>query len=455
MQYLIKNKKSILGAWVAMSSTISGIYLYEGKQNVSLLDDNKKKALESSAINILKNDDGLSSKIATTTSKETKTVTTKSWTYYKGLKINDPDDRFRLFTGSGSVQLGNEVAGYLGVTVGNAAIKRFADGEVSIQVQENVRGKDVFILQSTSAPVNDNMIELLLMVSCMRRSSARRITVVMPYVAYARASLLQDKQVPISARAIAIMLETMGVDRVVSVDLHSGQIQGFFKPQIPTDNLEATRVGANYFADALPDLKNPLVVAIRTYSVSRAKDFRETLVARGKRMANESIANARLAMVIRNAKGSADASLNSNIEREGEGVNEEQTVGIELVGIANRIDGDVILIDDIIDTGRTLCAAAEAVKARGARNVYAFSTHGLFTQGALERIAKSSLDRVIVTNTVQTSAVENPKIVRLSLAPLLAETIRRIHEKESLSETVYKMQPNFEADQKKQNSMST
>jgi len=314
--------------------------------------------------------------------------------------------------------------------VGRADIGRFSDGEVNIQILDNVRGKDVYIIQSTSPPVSDSYMELLLMVSCLRRSSARRITVIMPYVGYARASVMQDSAVPISARAIADMLETVGVDRVVGVDLASAQMQGFFKPNVPTDNLEAVRVGANYFADAI-ELQAPIIVAIRTNTVQRAKDFRDTFTARGTREKNAELASARLGMVIR-----PDVSNPVVTEREGEGVLEDRTAGIELVGFPDQIDGDVILVEDIIDTARTLCAAAWAVKARGARNIYVFSTHGLFTKGALERIEKSPINAVVVTNTVERKDdTPEPKIIRLSLAPLLAETIRRIHEKESLSES--------------------
>ena len=372
-----------------------------------------------------------------------KPVTTKSWTYYSGLPISDKE-QFRLFTGNGNPELAKEVARYLGVELSKCEVSRFADGEANIQIMENVRGKDVFVVQSTSSPVNDNYMELLLMVSCLRRSSAKRITVIAPYVGYARASVLQDKAVPISARAIAIMLETMGVDRVVGVDLHAGQIQGFFNPTVPTDNLESGKVGANYFADAF-NLQTPTVVAIRTYSVARAKDFREALASRGRKTANESLANARLGMVIRN--DDATTPILDTV-REGEGEQEEQPVGIELVGIGEKLEGDVILLDDIIDTSRTLCAAAFAVKARGARKIYAFASHGLFTEGALERIKASPIDCVIVTNTVASIPDETiksgNKIVRLSLAPLLAETIRRIFERESLGETVFKMAPIFQ-----------
>jgi ribose-phosphate pyrophosphokinase len=363
-----------------------------------------------------------------------KVVTTKSWSYYSGLQIAD-QEQFRLFTGNGNPALAREVSQYLGVSLSRAEIGRFADGEVNIQILDNVRGKDVYIIQSTSPPVSDNYMELLLMVSCLRRSSARRITVIMPYVGYARASVMQDAAVPISARAIADMLETMGVDRVVGIDLASAQMQGFFKPNVPTDNLEAVRVGANYFADAI-ELHQPIIVAIRTNTVQRARDFRDTLTRRGVRDANKHLQDARLGMVIRPAAATTVLAT-ATTEREGEGLQEAVTSGIELVGFPEQIDGDVILVEDIIDTARTLCAAAHAVKQRGARNIYVFSTHGLFSKGASERIDSSPIDKVVVTNTVprpESAGGEN-KIIRLSIAPLLAETIRRIHEKESLSDS--------------------
>ena len=373
-------------------------------------------------------------------SRKPQPVTTKSWTYYSGLPIVDKD-QFRIFTGNGNPDLATEIARYLDVKLGKSEVSKFSDGEANIQILENVRGKDVFVVQSTSPPVDDNFMELLLMVSCLRRSSAKRITVVVPYLGYARASVLQDQPTPISARAIAIMLETMGVDRVVGVDLNAGQIQGFFNPTVPTDNLESSKVGANYFADSF-DLQNPTVVAIRANSVARAKDFREALANRGRKSGNMTLANAHLGMVIR-----TDSKPSSNpVEREGEGIQEEQALGIELVGL-NEIDGDVILIDDILDTGRTLYAAAYAVKARGAKKIYAFATHGLFTKGAKERIKDSPIDYVVVTNTVASTedevASSGDKIVRLSLAPLLAETIRRIYVRESLGETVFRMAPSY------------
>lgn len=373
-------------------------------------------------------------------------VTTKTWTYYSGQPIADKDN-FKLFSGNGNPKLAKDIAMYLDVELGKCDVSQFADGETAIQINENVRGKDVYVVQSTSGPVNDNYMELLLMVSCLRRSSAKRITVVCPYVGYARASVLEDKQIPISAKAIALMLETVGVDRVVAVDLHASQIQGFFHPQVPLENLESTKVGASYFADTFPESVTPMVVAIRTYSVARAKEFQKSLHLIGQKREQENFKNASLGMVIRNTPDLSQepSGSSASTEREGEGQVEEQSVGIELVGI-DKINEDVILVDDIFDTGRTICAAAHAVKQRGARKIYAFVTHGLFSPGALQRIRDSPIDLVVVTNTVAVTPREfeesGRKIVRLNLAPLLAETIRRMHEKESLGASVFRMTNN-------------
>lgn len=275
-------------------------------------------------------------------------------------------------------------------------------------MHDNVRGKDVYIIQPTCPPVNEHLLELLLMVSTMRRASAERITAVIPYYAYARQDRKMTARVPISAADVARLLEAMGVDRVVAVDLHCGQIQGFFGPRVPVDNLDAGTVGVNYFA--AKDIANPVVVSPDAGGVYRAKQFREGL--------NSAIAglDCGLAMIIKQ-RPKAGA-----IER------------MDLVGSVT--DSDVIIVDDMIDTAGTLSAAADQLKQHGARRVFAFASHGLFSGPASDRIQKSALEEVVITNTIPLSANAraNEKIVSLSVAPLLAEAIKRVHYRRSVSE---------------------
>lgn len=273
-------------------------------------------------------------------------------------------------------------------------------------VHENVRGKDVYIIQPTSPPVNEHLMELLLMVSTMRRASARRITAVIPYYGYARQDRKMTARVPISAADVARLLEAMGVDRVIAVDLHCGQIQGFFGPRVPVDNLDAGTVGVEYFGDL--NLYNPVVVSPDAGGVYRAKKFRDGLNQTHR-------VDADLAMIIKQRRGAGQ------IER------------MDLVGSVE--DSDVVIVDDMIDTAGTLCTAADELKAKGARRVFAFASHGLFSGPASSRIQKSCLEQVVVVNTVplRGPATTNKKIHQLSVAPLLAETIRRVHNKKSVS----------------------
>lgn len=273
-------------------------------------------------------------------------------------------------------------------------------------VHENVRGKDVYILQPTSPPVNEHMMELLLMVSTMRRASARRITAVIPYYGYARQDRKMTARVPISAADVARLLESMGVDRVIAVDLHCGQIQGFFGPRVPVDNLDAGMVGVEYFGEK--GLFNPVIVSPDAGGVYRAKKFRDGLNA-------SHHIDADLAMIIKQRRGAG------SIER------------MDLVGSVD--DADVVIVDDMIDTAGTLCTAADELKHHGARRVFAFASHGLFSGPAPGRISKSCLEEVVVCNTVPLdgAAKVNSKITQLSVAPLLAEAIIRVHTKKSVS----------------------
>jgi ribose-phosphate pyrophosphokinase len=320
-----------------------------------------------------------------------------------------------LFTGNANPALAKEIAGLLGKSLGEIRVGRFADGETSVRVLENVRGKDVFVVQPTCQPVNEHLMELLLMISTMRRASADKITAIIPYYGYARQDRKMTSRVPISAADVARLLEALGVDRVVAVDLHSGQIQGFFGPRVPVDNLEAGFVSVEYFARK--GLVSPVIVSPDAGGVYRAKTFREALAHRMRpAAAGEAAPDVGLAMIIKQRP------------RAGE---------IERMDLVGTVEGsDCIIVDDMIDTAGTLATAAAVLKENGARRVFAMASHGLFSGPASERIARSQLEEVVVTNTVPLNpdARTNAKIVQLSVATLLAETIKRVHTKRSVSQ---------------------
>eukprot|EP00922_Rhytidocystis_sp_ex-Travisia-forbesii_P022157 GHVS01032443.1.p1 GENE.GHVS01032443.1~~GHVS01032443.1.p1 ORF type:complete len:558 (+),score=129.65 GHVS01032443.1:240-1913(+) len=321
-----------------------------------------------------------------------------------------------IFCGNSNRPLAESVADCLGTKLGRVSVQRFADGEVSMQFLDSLRGKDVYIIQPTAPPVNENLMELLFMISTCRRSSARKITAVIPYYGYARQDRKLSSRVPISAADVARMIECMGVDRVVAVDLHCGQIQGFFGPRVPVDNLEAQLIGLEYFTEEQV-LQNPVVVSPDAGGVYRARKFQKGLIARGHK-------DCGIAMLIKQRPRA------NEIER------------MDLVGTVTG--SDVVIVDDMIDTAGTLCEAAKELKQRGAKRVFAFATHGLFSGPAIQRIHSSALEKVVVTDTLKcreltTSAPrgggdleEVGKIKRISVAVLLADTIRRLHQKESL-----------------------
>ncbi|EUD69145.1 ribose-phosphate pyrophosphokinase [Plasmodium inui San Antonio 1] len=312
-----------------------------------------------------------------------------------------------LFSGSSNPLLSKNIADHLGTTLGRVHLKRFADGEVSMQFLESIRGKDVYIIQPTCPPVNENLIELLLMISTCRRASAKKITAVIPYYGYARQDRKLSSRVPISAADVARMIEAMGVDRVVAIDLHSGQIQGFFGPRVPVDNLEAQLIGLDYFTKK--DLYKPVIVSPDAGGVYRARKFQDGLNHRG-------VSECGIAMLIK------QRTKPNEIEK------------MDLVG--NVYDSDVIIVDDMIDTSGTLCEAAKQLKKHGARRVFAFATHGLFSGPAIDRIENSPLEEVVVTDTVKSNKNIDSckKITKLSVSVLVADAIRRIHQKESLND---------------------
>jgi len=348
------------------------------------------------------------------------------------------ESRMKIFSGNANWHLANEISMHLGTQLGRAAVRRFPDGEVSVHVLDNVRGKDVFLVQPLAPPVNENLMELLLLTTTLRRSSARRITAVIPYYGYCRSTHKnKNERTPIAAADVAKMLQVAGVDRVIAVDLHHAQIQGFFGPSTPVDNLDVSSLAIPYFKTKF--LRSPVIVSPDPNGAARAKVFRDKLI--------KSKIDASLAVIVdHNSKkrgweedqGDVDAAVNLNT------INDwtfQQLEGIELVG--DVTGKDVIIFDDMIESGARITRAAKKLKLAGARRVFAFATHGLFLGKAYERIEKSDLIEVVCVNTVPlrtinvggvNSWVYSNKVHQLSVAALLAEAIRRIHKKQSVTE---------------------
>ncbi|MBI1962195.1 MAG: ribose-phosphate pyrophosphokinase [Candidatus Rokubacteria bacterium] len=303
----------------------------------------------------------------------------------------------KLFTGNANRPLAEEIAQYLRVPLSDAEVTRFSDGEVYVQVNENVRGADVFLVQPTCPPVNDTLMELLIMTDAMRRASARRITAVLPYYGYARQDRKVQPRVPISAKLVADLLEAAGIDRVLALDLHAGQIQGFFK--IPVDHLFAAPVMIDYLGKK--ELRDAVIVAPDAGGVERARAIAKRL-------------NAGLAIIDKRREGPNSA------------------VAMHLIGDVR--DRDAVVIDDMIDTASTLIQAVGALVREGARRVLACGVHAVLSGPAMERIAGSPLEEVVVTNSIPVSdAKRAARVTVLSVAPLLGEAIRRIHDEESVS----------------------
>lgn len=335
-------------------------------------------------------------------------MTAQEWEIEKATKkAKQHSGGIKLFSGNGNLALSLEICRHLGINLGKATVGRFADGEANVVVHENVRGKDCYVIQPTCPPVNDNIMELLLMVSTLRRASARRITVVIPYYGYARQDRKMTARVPISAADVARLIEAMGVDRVIAVDLHCGQIQGFFGPRVPVDNLDGGIVGLDYFGSK--DLHNPVVVSPDAGGVYRAKKFKEGL------MHKYDMQDIGLAMIV---KQRARAGLVDTMD---------------LVGDVKNCD--CILVDDMIDTAGTLCKAADVLIENGARRVFAFASHGLLSGPGNDRLANSKMEEIVILNTIPTSPQReaNEKLTMLSVAPLLAQAIFNIHAKKSIS----------------------
>jgi len=306
----------------------------------------------------------------------------------------------KLFAGNSNRALAEGVARYLNVPIGKASVRRFADQEIFVEIQENVRGEDVFILQSTSMPTNDHLMELLIMIDAFMRSSARRITAVIPYFGYARQDRRASGRTPISAKLVANMITQAGADRVLTLDLHAGQIQGFF--DIPTDNLFSVPVMARDVKAKYKQLGNIMVVSPDVGGVVRARALAKRL-------------DAQLAIV------------DKRRERPGES---------EVMNVIGDVSGkDCLLFDDIVDSGGTLCNAADALLAEGASSVTAYITHGVLSGGAVARIAGSKLQELVISDSIQpTQAVMDATNIRVvSIADLIGEAISRTATEESVS----------------------
>jgi ribose-phosphate pyrophosphokinase len=312
--------------------------------------------------------------------------------------------RMILFSGNANPVLAQQIADHLKMPLGNAVVGRFSDGEIMVEIMENVRGKDVFIIQPTCAPSNDNLMELVIMADALRRASATRITAVVPYFGYARQDRrVRSARVAISAKIVADMMASVGINRLLTVDLHADQIQGFF--DMPVDNVYATPVILEDIRKK--DLKNIMVVSPDVGGVVRAR-------ATAKRL--------------------DDVEL-SIIDKRRTGPNQAQVMHI----IGDVRGRDCVLVDDIIDTGGTLCLAAKALKEHGAARVFAYCTHPVLSGPALSNIANSCIDEMVVTNTIplHADALKVKQIRQVSLSAMLAEAIRRVSESESISSMFY------------------
>ena len=305
----------------------------------------------------------------------------------------------KVFSGTANLPLAEEICRHLGIAIGKANTSRFSDGEYNFQILENVRGQDCFLVQPTCPPVDQNIMEMLIMLDAFRRSSAKRITAVIPYYGYARKDRKDRPRVPISSKLVANLISEAGADRVLLFDLHAGQIQGFF--DIPADHLYAAPVLVKYFQDlALPDLT---VVAPDAGGVERARAYAKRL-------------GAELAII----------DKRRDYDRLGE---------VEVLHVVGEVEGrTALIVDDMIDTAGTLVKAAEALKRNGAETVYATATHAVFSGPAIQRIEASPIKEVVVTDTIPTErSGQSTKVTSMSVAALLAQAIISIHDETSVS----------------------
>lgn len=301
-----------------------------------------------------------------------------------------------LFSGNSNPRLAKEIAEYLDVRLGDIEVSRFSEGEIRVKINENVRGRDVFIIQSTCPPVNETLMELLIIIDAMKRASASRITAVIPYFGYARQDRKDQPRVPITAKLVANLITAAGTDRIITVDLHAGQIQGFF--DIPLDHLFAATILIKYIKDM--NLENLVIVSPDVGGVKMARAFAKRL--------------------------GADLAVVDKRRISGE--------EIEVMNLMGEVEGkSVIIVDDLVATAGSLVEAVEEVRKRGAKKVYAGITHPVLSGKAIERIEESALEKLIVTDTIPLGDKRDNKIVVLSVASLLGEAIKRIHLNESVS----------------------
>lgn len=306
----------------------------------------------------------------------------------------------KIFAGNSNSALAEKVVERLDVPLGRSTVGRFSDGEINVEIGENVRSNDVFVIQSTSSPANENLMELLIMIDALRRASADHITAVLPYYGYARQDRKVKPRTPITAKLVADLIETAGATRVLSIDMHAGQIQGFFN--IPFDHLYAMPVLLDHMRQHFERNASTVIVSPDAGGVERARAYSKRL-------------NASLGMV----------------DKRRPKPNVSQVMRV----IGEVKDRDVIVLDDMIDTAGTLTAACQAIKDEGAKKIVAYTSHPVFSGPAIERIAKSPIDQIVVTDTIPLSeeAKACGKIVQVSVSPLIAEAIRRIHHGDSVS----------------------
>ena len=304
----------------------------------------------------------------------------------------------KIFSGNSHPALAMQIASALGLPIGKAAISTFADGEISVSISESVRGSDVFLVQSTCGPVNNNLMELLIMIDSCKRASAGRITAVIPYFGYARQDRKSKARDPISAKLVANLITAAGADRVLTMDLHAAQIQGFF--DIPVDNLHATSVFAKYFMDKFEDVSDMVVVSPDVGSVARSRSFA-------------------------NKMGMGLAIVDKRRERANQ---------CEVMNVIGDVAGKrCLLYDDMVDTAGSLCNAAKAIVDNGATEVYACATHGILSGPALERIENSCIKELAFLNTIPAPENAPKKIRYIDVAPVFADAIQRIYEETSMS----------------------
>ena len=298
----------------------------------------------------------------------------------------------KIFTGNSNPKLASDICTMVGVPLGDASLKRFSDGEISVSINESVRGTDVFLIQSTCEPVNDHLMEMLIMIDALRRASAGRITAVMPYFGYARQDRKAKARDPISAKLVADLITTAGADRVLTMDLHASQLQGFF--DIPVDHLLGAPVITNYFLKNNYRSEDLVIVSPDVGSVKRARNLASKL----------------------------DAPI-AIIDKRRPGAN-----AVEIMNIIGDVrDKSCIMVDDMIDTAGTIVQGAHALKEAGAKKIIACCTHGVFSGPAFERLEKSDLSEIIVLNTIEHHEALLPKIKEISVAPIFAEAIERIY----------------------------